>query len=61
MPKVVHLKGDYCPQCVQSLVDFQLAKYAIVVMCPEDQKKLLQNGDMDRIAELIDEKHSVIN
>lgn len=54
------LIGNYCERCVESLRNFQLAKYAIVVMCPEDQDKLLRNGDMERLAALIDERHAAI-
>lgn len=54
MPKVEPLIGDYCPACAMSLRDFQLAKYSIIIMCPEDQDKLLNNGDMDLIEDLIE-------
>lgn len=56
MPKMIELIGQYCPDCIKSLIDFQLSKYAIVAMCREDLSKFLRNGDIDRVAKLIEEK-----
>jgi hypothetical protein len=56
--KVEPLVGNYCSLCTRSLVDFQLAKYSIVIMCQPDQEQLLHNGDMERLSKLIDQKET---
>lgn len=54
--EIVPLKGRYCPDCVQSLRDFRLAKYAIVPMCRECLHEFLTNGDRERVHRMMVEK-----